>query len=101
MFILLNLGKLAVVERRIRASLRQKFAVRALFDDIAVFIKSIQFASRMVERRCAMTKLVLPLISSCIALPISASVRVSTDESASSRTCTGGLHGNTHVVFAV
>ena len=45
----------------------------------------IMSASRIVERRCAMTKLVRPSVSLSIAVWISSSVRVSTELVASSR----------------
>ena len=47
-----------------------------------------------------LTKLVLPLISSDIALPISASVRVSTLEVASSKISTGGSQRNTRAMVS-
>ena len=49
------------------------------------FITRIMSASRMVDRRCAITKLVRPTVSASIAFWISSSVRVSTEEVASSR----------------
>ena len=54
----------------------------------------------MVDSRCAMTKLVRPLISAFIALPISTSVRVSTLEVASSRIRIGGLHRKTRAMVS-
>ena len=58
----------------------------------------MQSASRIVESRCAMTKDVRPCMSDAIALPISASVRVSTLEVASSRIRIGGLQRNTRAM---
>ncbi len=54
-------------------------------------ITTIRSASRMVERRWAMTKAVRPLRSSAIARWMSTSVRVSTELVASSRTRIDGL----------
>ena len=47
-------------------------------------------ALRTVERRCAMTKVVLPVMSWSIARAMMASVRVSMELVASSRMSTGG-----------
>ena len=54
----------------------------------------------MVDRRCAMTNDVRPRSRFFTALPISISVRVSTEEVASSRISTAGLQQRTRAIVS-
>ena len=68
----------------------QQLVVGALLDDLPCSITKITSASRMVESRCAMTKLVRSERSAAMARWTSTSVRVSTELVASSKINSAG-----------
>ena len=78
-----NVRKLRFVKIGIKALLRKKLLMRALLDDVAVLDDQDEIG--VFDRRCAMTNEVRPSIRPSIAFWMRSSVRVSTDEVASSR----------------
>ena len=86
-----GLFKLAVVQVGVEAAFGQEFLVRALLDDIAVLQHQNQVGVLMVDSQWAMTKLVRCSVSRSMACWVMSSVRVSTEEVASSRISMGLL----------
>ena len=74
------------MQARVQAAGRQQLGMPALFDDAPVSITTMRSARSMVDRRCAMTRLVRPCISALERLPAPArSDSESSAEVASSR----------------